>query len=224
MTQDLRHPLPGAPEPWPEWAGDPLPPAAFEADPRQVAAVLLGKLLVSVKDGVTAGGRIVETEAYLGSDDPGSHAATRGMTSRNATMYGPPAHTYVYFTYGNHHMLNLVSDREGSAGGVLIRGLEPLLGLDVMIARRRGRSGHELTNGPGKLAQALGIDLGDNGIPLNRDRIFVYDAPRVSPHDMAASGRIGLSAGHDLEYRYYLRGNPYVSRGRTGPLPGKSAR
>ncbi|MHB9004336.1 MAG: DNA-3-methyladenine glycosylase, partial [Coriobacteriia bacterium] len=160
MKQGPPHPGPATREPWPGWAGDPLSLTAFDADPRQVAELLLGKLLVSVKDGVAAGGRIVETEAYLGRNDPGSHAATQGMTPRNATMYGPPAHTYVYFTYGNHHMLNLVSDIEGNAGGVLIRGLEPLLGLDVMVARRRGRAGLELTNGPGKLAQALGIDLG----------------------------------------------------------------
>ena len=224
MTEGALHPLPATHEPWPGWAGDLVSHAVFDADPREVAPFLLGKLLVSVKDGFTAGGRIVETEAYLGSDDPGSHAATRGITPRNATMYGPSGHAYVYFTYGNHHMLNLVSDRAGEAGGVLIRGIEPLLGLAVMTSRRGGRSGHELTNGPGKLAQALGIDLGDNGIPLNRDRIFVYDAPVVPPRDVAMSGRIGLSAGHDLEYRYYLRGNPYVSRGRTGPVPGRSAR
>lgn len=222
MTRDPLHFLPATEEPWPEWAGDPLSLDAFDADPRDVAMLLLGKLLVSFKDDVVTGGRIVETEAYLGSDDPGSHAATRGMTPRNATMYGPSGHAYVYFTYGNHHMLNLVSAREGTAGGVLIRGLEPLLGMDTMTARRHGRSGHELTNGPGKLAQALGIDLSDNGIPLNRDRIFVYDAPRVPRRDIAVSGRIGLRFGHDLEYRYYLRDNPFVSRGRTGPLPGRS--
>lgn len=193
---------------------------AFDADPREVARLLLGKLLVSFKDDVATGGRIVETEAYLGADDSGSHAATKGMTPRNATMYGPSGHTYVYFTYGNHHMLNLVSEREGTAGAVLIRALEPLLGLDTMVARRHGRTSYELTNGPGKLAQALGINLSDNGIPLNQSRIFVYDAPQVSGRDINVSGRIGLRHGHDLEYRYYLRDNPYVSRGRTGPVPG----
>ena len=117
-------------------------PTFFDRSPELVAPELLGALLVSTAGGVETGGRIVETEAYLGRDDPGSHAATRGITKRNAVMYGPPGSAYVYFTYGNHHMLNLVCEPEGVAGAVLIRAIEPLLGIEVMSgAGAGGRSG-----------------------------------------------------------------------------------
>ncbi len=129
---------------------------------------------MSTAGGVETGGRIVEVEAYLGSHDAGSHAATRGITKRNAVMYGPPGSAYVYFTYGNHHMLNLVCEPEGIAGAVLVRALEPLLGIDVMSGRRRGLPLRELCNGPGKLAAALGVDLSDNGSILGEGRLSVY--------------------------------------------------
>lgn len=208
--------LPRTPEPWPRWAGRELGAAFFERDTASVARELVGCLLVSVKGGVTTGGRIVETEAYLGADDPGSHAATRGITARNAVMYGPPAHAYVYFTYGNHHMLNLVTERDGTAGAVLIRALEPLLGIDVMVARRAGRMDRELASGPGKLAAALGLDLSDNASTLGRGAVRVFEGSVVQG-TVETSGRIGLSAGHDLRLRFYLRDCVYVSKGRLGP-------
>ncbi|MBE0416945.1 MAG: DNA-3-methyladenine glycosylase [Coriobacteriia bacterium] len=190
----------------------------FARDPRIVARGLLGCVVISHKGSAVTGGRIVEAEAYLGADDSGSHAATRGITSRNAVMYGPPGHAYVYFTYGNHHMLNFVCEAEGTAGAVLVRALEPFYGLAEMAARRGNRPAGELTNGPGKLTEALGIDLSDNACPLNEKGIFVYDAPRPAAEQVAASGRIGLADGHEHEYRYYLRDNSFVSRGRTGPV------
>jgi DNA-3-methyladenine glycosylase len=195
-----------------------LPRSFFERDPRAVARGLIGCVLISKKGGVVTGGRIVETEAYLGADDAGSHAATKGVTRRNAVMYGPPAHAYVYFTYGNHYLLNFVCEPEGTAGAALIRALEPLYGLAEMAARRGGRSERELTSGPGKLTAALGIDLTDNACPLNEKGIFVYEAPRPASEQVAVSGRIGLAYGHEYEYRYYLRDNPFVSRGRTGQV------
>jgi DNA-3-methyladenine glycosylase len=199
---------------------DDVLPASFFSRPAEVVAPeLLGTLLVSTVDGEPTGGRIVETEAYLGSGDPGSHASTRGITARNRVMYGPPGTAYVYFTYGNHHMVNLVCEPEGTAAAVLVRALEPVLGIEVMAGRRGGRPLHELCNGPGKLAQALGVDLSDNGTRLGEGRLLVYDAPRVPPGDVAVSGRVGLSAGHDLDLRFYENGSRFVSRGRTGPLP-----
>lgn len=197
--------------------GSLLPAAFFMRDPREVACDLLGKPVVSVKGGEVTGGRIVECEAYLGADDAGSHAATRGITPRNAVMYGPPAHAYVYFTYGSHHLLNFVCAEEGTAGAVLIRALEPRWGIAAMTARR-GRPVGELTNGPGKLTEALGIDLSDNACRLNETGIFVYDAPSVPDSDVALSGRVGLADGHEHQYRYFVRDNPFVSRGRTGPV------
>lgn len=194
-----------------------LPQAFFSRDTRTVARDLLGCMLVSRKDGVIAGGRIVETEAYLGADDAGSHAATKGITARNTVMYGPPGHLYVYFTYGAHHMLNLVCEPEGVAGAVLVRAMEPLWGVEAMERRRGGRRVHELADGPGKLTAALGLNLGDNGVPLNVGRVFVYDAPRPAAQEVAVSGRVGLTDGHEHPYRYYLRDSRFVSRGRTGP-------
>jgi len=194
-----------------------LTPAFFERDPAVVAPELLGCLLASTAGGVFTAGRIVETEAYLGSADPGSHAATHGITKRNAVMYGPSGTAYVYFTYGNHHMINLVCLPEGVAGAVLVRALEPLYGIDAMTARRHGRTLRELCDGPGKLAQALGLDLSDNGTVLGSGRLSVYDGERPFSAEVAVSGRVGLSAGFELELRFYQKNCPYVSRGRTGP-------
>ena len=195
----------------------PIGPSFFARPPDRVAPELLGALLVSTAGGVETGGRIVEVEAYLGSHDSGSHAATKGITKRNSVMYGPPGTAYVYFTYGNHHMINLVCEPEGTAGAVLVRALEPLLGIDVMTSRRRGRPIRELCDGPGKVAAALGVDLSDNGVPLGEGRLSVYCGQRLPSADIGVSGRVGLSAGHELELRWFEIGSPYVSRGRLGP-------
>ncbi len=200
----------------------PLGQDFFERDTVTVAREVLGKVLVSTTGNTVTGGRIVETEAYLGVDDPGSHASTKGITGRNAVMYGPAGSAYVYFTYGNHHMLNIVTEATGTAGAVLVRAIEPSVGIAVMQERRGGRSGAALTNGPGKLAAALGVDLADNGVPLNSGRIAIYEGPAPGER-IEATGRIGLSAGHELPLRFYLAGNGYVSKGRTGPRPQKRA-
>jgi DNA-3-methyladenine glycosylase len=202
-------------------SADEIPAAFFARSPARVAPELLGCILASVAGGVLTAGVIVETEAYLGSEDAGSHASTKGITARNAVMYGPPGTAYVYFTYGNHHMLNLVCEPEGVAGAVLVRALRPLEGIAEMAARRGGRALRELCNGPGKLAAALGVDLSDNGSTLGQGRISVYDGERPAGGDVAVSGRIGLSTGHDLELRFYLAHEPFVSRGRPGPLRPK---
>lgn len=193
-----------------------LPQSFFARPTASVARDLLGKLLVSRAGDAWVSGRIVETEAYLGSDDPGSHAATKGMTKRNAVMYSAPGTAYVYFTYGNHHMLNLVTEGVGTAGAVLIRAIEPVDGIETVRSRRSGRPDAELVNGPGKLAAALGLTLADNGIPLGEGVLSVYDAESVPDDAVETSGRIGLSAGHDLHLRYYIRECRFVSRGRPG--------
>lgn len=198
--------------------GAPLTQDFFRRHPVEVAAELIGCVVASTAGGCLTAGRIVETEAYLGADDPGSHASTRGVTGRNVVMYGPPGTAYVYFTYGNHHMLNLVCEPEGVAGAVLLRAVEPTIGIDTMTARRHGRSLQELCNGPGKLAQALGIDLTDNGIALGEGRLQVYAGIRPPVGDVAVSGRIGLSDGHDLPFRFYEAGSRFVSRGRLDPM------
>jgi DNA-3-methyladenine glycosylase len=198
--------------------GMPLAREFFERDTRVVARDLLGKTLESTVDGRRCSGRIVETEAYLGSDDPGSHAATKGMTRRNSVMYAAPATVYVYLTYGIHHMVNLVCEPEGVAGAVLIRAVEPMDGRRTMRARRGVDDDSSLCDGPAKLAQALGVDLSCNGAVLGRGSLVVYDAP-VPEERVGISARIGLRAGHELDYRFYLSGNGSVSKGRPGASP-----
>jgi DNA-3-methyladenine glycosylase len=200
---------------------EPLPAAFYEREPTDVARDLLGAILVSRADGTLSAGEIVETEAYLGKGDPGSHAATRGITRRNEVMYGPPGTAYVYFTYGNHHMFNIVCEPEGIAGAVLVRALRPSAGIDVMTARRHGRPLRELCNGPGKLAAALGIDLTDNRSVLGRGRLALYRGRAPRPSEILVSGRVGLREGHELPLRFYIKGDPFVSQGRLGPIASK---
>ena len=203
-----------------------LPVSFYERGTVQVARGLLGCTLVSIAGGVVTSGRIVETEAYLGADDPGSHAATKGITRRNAVMYGPAGHAYVYFTYGNHHMFNVVTEKEGTAGAVLVRALEPLEGVDVMAVRRTVHRGPsralpdvDVASGPGKLSAALGIDLSCNGAALDGSAtLFILEGPAAG-RKVGVSGRIGLSSGHEVELRFYLEGNQYVSRARPGRRP-----
>jgi DNA-3-methyladenine glycosylase len=198
------------------------PSAAFFArSTEKVAHELLGCIIASNAEGELAAGRIVETEAYLGIDDPGSHAATKGITARNAVMYGPPGTAYVYFTYGNHFMLNVVCEPPGTAGAVLIRALKPVLGIATMTRRREGRGLRDLCSGPGKLCQALGVDSGDNGVAFGQGRLAIYLGDLSAQERVATSGRVGLTRGHEMALRYYLHGDPYVSRGRTGPRAGK---
>lgn len=207
-----------------ESANSPVTPAFFARHPTAVARDLIGRFIVTRSSEGIAGGVIVETEAYLGEDDPGSHAATRTVTARNAVMYGAPGTVYVYLSYGCHHMLNLVSHEQGEAGAVLIRAIEPRMGVDLMSARRGvGTDDVSLCNGPGKLCSALGIDQADNKSALGSGRVAVYDGERTPPGEIGMSGRVGLSAGHEPEYRYYLEKNPYVSRGRVGPPRTRAA-
>jgi DNA-3-methyladenine glycosylase len=203
--------------------GDVLGPEFYSRDTVTVARDLLGCVLVSTSGGETTSGRIVETEAYLGSDDAGSHAATRGVTKRNSVMYGPPGRAYVYFTYGNHHMLNFVTQPEGVAGAVLIRALEPLEGIEAMTRRRlSGRRGgspvgrKDIANGPGKLTAALGVDLSDNGSPLDGSATLTVLGRRGVAPAIVASGRIGLGFGHEAQLRFYIEGERCVSTARPG--------
>lgn len=200
----------------PDSSGGPLPPSFFARSAPEVARDLLGKYIFSSVGGARAGGRIVETEAYLGPHDPGSHAATRAVTTRNAVMYAAPGTAYVYFTYGQHHMLNLVAEPEGTAGAVLIRAIEPTTGLQSIRLRRCGVSDQAFADGPGKVAEALGVTLDDNAVTLGAGRLEVLDGP-VPAEPILVSGRVGLTEGHELPLRFYLAGHPGVSRGRIGP-------
>jgi DNA-3-methyladenine glycosylase len=176
-----------------------------------VARELLGARLVSTIGGVTTAGVIVETEAYHGLDDPASHAATRvGRTERNAAMFGPGGRAYVYRIYGMHWCVNVVTGREDEPQAVLLRALDPLVGLDAM-AERRGREG-ALASGPGRLCQALGITGDLYGHDLTRPPLTLRPGWKVPDAEIAVSGRIGVRAAADWPLRFFVRGNSSVSR------------
>lgn len=194
-----------------------LPRGFFSRPAPQVAPELLGRMLVRVlENGDRVAGRIVEAEAYE-PDDPACHAF-RGPTPRNATMFGRPGHLYVYFTYGNHWMANIVTRGKGEGSAVLLRALEPTEGLNEM-RRRRGREGPtELCSGPGKLCRAFGIDRSLDGADLIRGRVIWLEVGRPVEPDAVATGiRVGVSVGLDRPWRFAVAGDPFVSRGRPGP-------
>ena len=180
-----------------------------------VARELLGQQLVRVVGGRRLSGLIVEVEAYIGEDDAACHAAC-GRTSRNEAMYGQPGIAYVYFIYGMHHCLNVVTEEEGFPAAVLIRALEPLEGLEIMRRHRPGKPDSELTNGPAKLCQALAVDRSFNGMDLCAGEvIFVEEGRIVIPGEVETSPRIGIKAddaARSVPWRFYVKGNDFVSR------------
>lgn len=192
------------------WPGTPLPRAFFDRPSVTVAPLLLNKIFAAA-DG--RAGRIVEVEAYAGAVDPAAHTY-RGKTPRNATMFGPPGHLYVYFTYGMHWCANCVCGPEGAGGAVLIRALEPLHGLAQMrAARPRNALDRDLCRGPARLTQALGIDGEQDGIDLvsATDGYTVVVDGVAPPANIASGPRIGISVAKDFPWRWYVPGNRYVS-------------
>ena len=189
-----------------------LPRDFYARSALEVAPDLLNKVLVG-PDGRT--GRIVEVEAYRGADDPGSHGF-RGMTRRNATMFGPPGRLYVYFTYGMHWCANVVAETDGVSAAVLLRALTPLEGIDAMYAARgpAARRDRDLCSGPAKLTQALGIDGDLDGADLvaGDRRVNIIDDGQPPPEVPVVTTRIGLSNGADLPWRFYANGVPDLSR------------
>ncbi|HEX7118108.1 MAG TPA: DNA-3-methyladenine glycosylase [Longimicrobiales bacterium] len=194
--------------------GAPLPRRFFDRPAEEVARDLLGAVLVSTTEGVATAGRIVETEAYVGPHDPASHAAERvGRTARNAAMYGPPGTAYVYRIYGLHWCLNVVTGAEEYPAAVLIRAIEPTEGVEHMRHRRGElRSERMLTNGPGKVAQAMGITGRENGHPLDRPPLVIHEGEPVDDGDVAVGPRIGITRAADWPLRFHVRGNAWVSR------------
>ena len=190
----------------------PLPPDFYNRDPATVARELLGKVLVRLTPQGLCAGRIVETEAYLGKSDAASHAY-RGRTSRNAALFGPPGRVYVYRIH-QVFCVNVVTAPEGTA--VLIRAIEPLAGIALMTQRRGHVRGYDLTRGPGKLCQALAIDLQLDGWDLTRgSRLWIADHPDARGVTFSNSPRIGLSKAKDLLLRFFIMGNQYASKARA---------
>lgn len=185
-------------------SGERLTRAFFARPVHQVAPDLIGATLLV--DGV--GGRIVELEAY-DPDDPASHGF-RGRTARNAAMFGPAGHAYVYRSYGIHWCLNLVCEPPGRAEAVLLRALEPLRGIEKMRARRGREDERALCSGPGKLCQALGVTRAHDGLPLDEAPFALYG--RGAPPPVATGPRIGITKGVELPWRYGLARSRFLSR------------
>lgn len=204
----------------------------FNRDPRRVARALLGKLLVRKTPGGILAGRIVETEAYLGQGDAAAHTAA-GRTARNSVLFGPPGHAYVYFIYGNYYCLNVSCLPDGVPGGVLFRALEPVAGIEQMaMARgialpdkvpkdpaeeaetRKVSYLQKISSGPGRMSEAMDItrerDNGKSLVSARSDLRIVDDGHRV--RRITATPRIGIVKSADQPLRYFIAGNPFVSR------------
>ena len=178
-----------------------VPRGFYDRDTVAVARDLLGKHLIHVSGGVERIGRIVEVEAYLGTNDLASHSS-RGMTGRTRVMFGPPGHAYVYLVYGMHCCMNVVTERDGHASAVLIRAVEPVKNVEGS------------TRGPGRLCKAMHIDRRLNGHDLTSDDFYIADPPVPEPLSIVKRARVGVDyAGHWARrlLRFYIRGNPFVS-------------
>jgi len=190
----------------------PLPVSFYERAADTVAVDLLGRLLVRETPQGAMAARIVEVEAYFGEGDPASHAC-RGMTPRNAIMFGRAGRAYVYLNYGVHYLLNVVTGEEGCAGAVLLRAVEPASGIELMMHNRPVKKIADLTNGPGKLTKALKVDINNNGTDMaHRGGGLFITAGIPEAVSIHKSPRIGISAGTNMLLRFSIRGNPYVSR------------
>lgn len=192
-----------------------LPRSFYDRDPRLVGPDLLGKILVRRDERRPLTGRIVEVEAYLGTEDAAAHASI-GKTERNAVLFGPPGYAYVYFIYGNHFCLNVSCLPDGIPGGILFRAVEPLVGMQVMFKLRRIDESSDLrrlTRGPGRLAAAFGITRErDNGkdLTVSRSDLYIVD-DGAPPPQVLITKRIGITKAADMPLRYIVPGNRFVS-------------
>ena len=190
-----------------------VPDGYFAKPAEELAQALLGATLRSTVEGVVTEGRIVETEAYVGLDDPASHAhRSIGRTRRNDPMFGPAGTAYVYFIYGMHWCFNVVAAGEGDPQAVLVRALEPTQGHEVMQRRRSRRI--DLCSGPARLCQALGIDGDLNGHELLSPPLLIGPPKSTpGPEDIEVTGRIGIRRARDWPLRFLVRGSAHVSKG-----------
>lgn len=187
-------------------------------DVLEVAKELLGKILVTTFNGHTTSARIVETEAYVAITDKASHSYNSKRTARNEHMYAAAGVSYVYICYGMHHLFNVVTNGKNIPDAVLIRAAEPLTGIDIMLQRTgKAKAGYDLTKGPGNLAKALGIFKHHSGLNLlGKDIYLCDDGYTITVQETGISKRIGVDgagAAADYPYRFYIKGNKYVSAG-----------
>jgi len=189
-----------------------LPREFYDRNPVEVAQQLLGKLLVHQTDESLVTGRIVETEAYLAENDSACHAS-RGRTRKNATMFGPPGHAYVYSIHARY-CFNAVTEPEDMASAVLVRAVEPVVGIPLMQQRRGRDRLLEIANGPAKLCEAFDVDHRLDGWDLTVGDRFWIEEDRdfySRQSQIGRSSRIGVTSAHDLTLRFYIRGNAFVS-------------
>ncbi|MCX8009793.1 MAG: DNA-3-methyladenine glycosylase [Ignavibacteria bacterium] len=183
----------------------------FSRPTLRLAKDLLGKILVRRIDEKILKGKIVETEAYVDRNDLAAHSAA-GKTARNKVMFGEPGLAYVYFTYGMHYCFNIVAEKIGRGCAVLIRSLEPIEGLEFMMKFRGTDSIENLTNGPAKLCEAFNIDKRLNGCDLKTsNELFLIDS-EISQFKIVQTTRVGIKQSIDKKYRFYIKGNPFVSK------------
>lgn len=185
-------------------------PDFLDSSAVDVAKRLLGHVLVREQGGRIMRAIIVETEAYDASD-AASHSF-RGMTPRTKVMFGPSGHAYVYFTYGKHYCMNIVTGAAGEGSAVLIRAVEPIAGREYFEQNRHGWTGPAVSNGPAKLCQAMLIDKQCNGHNLRSGNLRLVSGQSVSDSEVVATTRIGISQSTDLPWRFYIKDNPYVSK------------
>jgi DNA-3-methyladenine glycosylase len=189
-----------------------LPRAFYARDTELVARELLGKMIVREEKGKICSGIIVETEAYVCSD--AACHAYRGKTESNKALFGPVGHAYIYFIYGMYFCLNVVARKKTvPAGGILIRALEPIEGIEQMRMRRKTSALHNLTSGPGKLAQALHITKALYGCDVTKKGpIYITQGVEIKKSDIVASKRIGISKEQERAWRFYCKDNSFVSK------------
>ena len=194
-----------------------LPVSFYQRDNvLQIAKELLGKIVVTKRNGIVTSGRIVECEAYNGVIDRASHAFGGRRTARNEIMYREAGTAYVYLCYGIHHLFNVVTNEKEIPHAILIRALEPIKGIPEMLKRRgKKKLDHTITKGPGSLSVALGITVANNGISLQSKRLFIADDGFISDKKMISSSpRIGVEYSGEAAaypYRFFIKGNPFVS-------------
>ena len=202
-----------------------LPKSFYERDTLEVAKGLLGKVLVHRNEGIELKGKIVEVEAYIGAIDKAAHSYNNRRTERTEVMFWAGGYVYVYLIYGMYYCMNVVTGKAGEGAAVLLRGLEPIQGIGEMSINRYGKPLEtlkrsqiiNLSNGPGKLCKAMGITKKNYGECLTGDNIFIKDMNLREEFDIGVSKRINIDyaeEARDFEWRFFMNGNPYVSRGK----------
>jgi DNA-3-methyladenine glycosylase len=190
--------------------GNILPRKFYLRPTLAVARELIGKYLTYVDSGNILALRLVEVEAYIGETDPACHAAV-GKTGRNEIMYGRGGYSYIYFVYGMYHCLNVVTEKEGFPAAVLLRGAEPVDGVEIMRLRYDNKKANKMTDGPGKICKALNLSREHNGLDLVSSALYLEDRG-YCPGKIMASPRIGINKAVRRKWRFYEAGSPYVSR------------